>query len=156
MAAKYIAAINIRSEKIFEKMAEKSMSIRELARTISATSEKSLRRYFENEKIPSTILGQICDVLNEPPSTFVKERTIQMFIGATIPVTDEELHSLCRKSLKKSRFGYYYFEDIDFEGGERVRQFFERAIPDGESYIPGYSLEEYEHFYQDHKRGERD
>ena len=141
MANKELYSINVNSEAIKNAIQETGTSIRRLSKEVGV-GDRTIRSYLERGRMPPFLLSKICKAIEVTPSSVICGKTLWMRIGVTVPVTDDELDDLLRESMDAS-YSKTSFEDVDLEEGSALK-YLQRAVLDGESYIPGCCFDKYE------------
>lgn len=130
MANRVIPKVDIRKDVIIKAMREKKMGYRPLGEKVGM-SERNVRAYVNSGKMPAYLAGRICRELDILPSRILERKSIWMRIGVTVPMDDDELKSFLEYAAHEQNIG-------DRLAGE----FLERAIADGDSYVPENCLME--------------
>lgn len=130
MPNRVIPKIDIRKDVIVKAMREKKMGYRPLGEKVGM-SERNVRAYVNSGRMPAFLAGRLCRELDILPSRILARKSIWMRIGVTVPMDDEELRS------------FLEYADGEQNIGERLAgEFLERAIADGDSYVPENCLME--------------
>lgn len=144
MANKEILTIDVNSKNIRAAIKKNGSSIRSLAKAIGF-DDSTLRYWLHDGRMAPNLVWKICGELHLCPKDVIQGNTLWMRIGVTVPVTDEELDWLLQESREGSYSGTS-FEDVDLDGSV-AGDFLQRAVADGETYIPGCCFDEYEELF---------
>ena len=150
MANRHIEKIEIDSNQLLASMKDAGYSIRGMAREIGNVSERTIRMYLDESRMPEWLLKKINRILLfRRKSGKDASKKLWMRIGVSVPVSDDELYLWMKRSKGDHEEIYWDdgYMDVDLDEKE-AEEFLKRAVWDGDSYIPANVFEDYDDWFR--------
>ena len=131
-----IPTVSIDSDLIRKEIKAAGYSIRSLAPEIGV-DRRTIMNALKAGEMQLYLLKLIDDKIH------IREKTIRMRLGVSVPVTEDELFDMMEQvHMQTNQLNIDYMTDYDLTESEAA-YFLKRAVADGDSYIPGYCFRDH-------------